>query len=1513
MVTRGGAARRSICTASRPDKRLLGCRAQLDIGDAGWSSPVARQAHNLKVVGSNPTPATTDKNPATAGFFCAFRNRLANSRNTVRTITAQRGESVTMAPIPRAAQGHGVQARGRIVAREITNKSIDGITQLVLLVPIKPGVIDAYENITYESRLRFVAEALHRIRVNGREHELVTPFADVAERILTVFDFSIGVLDKNFNELKPADGQNGAGILEGNPQRYMLLVANFDGPFEPYMRLIWRPLGVFLDLLLCNCVGYPLSSETGFPEYIDWVRHNQVEPSIFYATSSNTLRDQIYLADLEKLQRELEPSPESDAKLAALTVRDPEKKALATWRTKDPRVLADSVRLSFEALNVLYSLAAYYPPDKPEGRILLRASNDLLSGLHLRVGEIVAGPPSQAQTMLSAFGVTGGLGPYTEHWRWLRSTASAPLPAPPVETVPDAGQVQRGLLTGYDQAEFQTTHGMTLLYSITCPVEAGPTLRDLPIGWSNDAPDRADLGGDAIRFYCNVAFTAPGLRAMRLDPVELAKFPKEFRDGLFVRAPLIGDQRENHPRRWQFPYRFDPDTARDDMLRPTIHSEEIDVVVQLRIERKHPGSADLSEFIDFETEALKLQAELSADKERALLKTFDTMARNSFQELLHPIDMIANSAEEASTTESINALTIILKKFDFATWFALAQIRGTLGQSEDSGMDSAPGMRLLAIESTFRPLGRYDAPLPEVQLSNRDHFGFIDGISQPEPALIGQLPSPGAYENRVPYGDILCGYPNGRGDSSTDQNWNQSDPLLKDGSFMVLRKIAMYPDRLDELRATNPELPNAMVGRTADGQPLLPGHTSGCNDFTYEHDPEQAHCPFSAHIRLANPRDTFQGRPAPRIVRRGMSYGTRYVPGNEESKKQPRGILFMAHAASLAEQYEVIQRWLNGGNSTGVSSAANDPLTGARQDAGPYTFRYRTAAGVQRAVIAKPVTELRWGLYAFTPSRSSLSLICLPKRPLSFADETAQGQAVIDRILALPDQQQRREWKRLLEDFFVKDLSDLGETPPVWRAIRSKKNKGVLRIKCGLPYGDGKVTHEITLAEDIKPVVLVADAALIKQVLTNSAVFSSSERLKRTHGSIGDHYVAMDPDPKDTDTTPVSTYAKESIKTNQVLFSVSNDQQDPVFTAAYQIAKARLDRAKEFSTALGNSVFFKIDLRRDFLVPVVGALCKALFDIPDATILDPSKGHIDLGPWGWQPVDTSGGTVAAPNTRKPRCPADFMAPSRFCFYPRPSPAIQNYGVTHGQGLKAASRKLIDDLRLLEKQTPGQGFKGLISAALAKAIPTDNDLLARNIVGSMTGAIPPLDGNLRGIFFDWINGNTLWQHQTEYLKAKAAFDKDPNPNKSHREYTEGTIKTAVQKAMCKRPAPDLLYRTATQNTKIGGVEVKDGETVILALISPMLASLDNDAPEIEHVFGGFRKDAWQKPGEPAHACPAYHMVMAIIYGVVAALFDSGRIVIQPASMILQVRDWGGPPPDHLKDTAPSEETVFTPFA
>ncbi len=52
------------------------------VGDAGWSSPVARQAHNLKVVGSNPAPATHG-----AHFISKNNNGLAAMATPSRSLT----------------------------------------------------------------------------------------------------------------------------------------------------------------------------------------------------------------------------------------------------------------------------------------------------------------------------------------------------------------------------------------------------------------------------------------------------------------------------------------------------------------------------------------------------------------------------------------------------------------------------------------------------------------------------------------------------------------------------------------------------------------------------------------------------------------------------------------------------------------------------------------------------------------------------------------------------------------------------------------------------------------------------------------------------------------------------------------------------------------------------------------------------------------------------------------------------------------------------------------------------------------------------------------------------------------------------------------------------------------------------------------------------------------------------------------------------------------------------------
>ena len=57
----------SLANTFRPAPRRA---APDDTFDAGWSSPVARQAHNLKVTGSNPVPAPKISRPRSRGAVC---------------------------------------------------------------------------------------------------------------------------------------------------------------------------------------------------------------------------------------------------------------------------------------------------------------------------------------------------------------------------------------------------------------------------------------------------------------------------------------------------------------------------------------------------------------------------------------------------------------------------------------------------------------------------------------------------------------------------------------------------------------------------------------------------------------------------------------------------------------------------------------------------------------------------------------------------------------------------------------------------------------------------------------------------------------------------------------------------------------------------------------------------------------------------------------------------------------------------------------------------------------------------------------------------------------------------------------------------------------------------------------------------------------------------------------------------------------------------------------------------
>jgi hypothetical protein len=75
------------------DLPLLRCqiRPSLHHFVAGWSSPVARQAHNLKVVGSNPAPApkVSCPRPRSRGAFLRLEGAILKSLH-LRDMTSAR-------------------------------------------------------------------------------------------------------------------------------------------------------------------------------------------------------------------------------------------------------------------------------------------------------------------------------------------------------------------------------------------------------------------------------------------------------------------------------------------------------------------------------------------------------------------------------------------------------------------------------------------------------------------------------------------------------------------------------------------------------------------------------------------------------------------------------------------------------------------------------------------------------------------------------------------------------------------------------------------------------------------------------------------------------------------------------------------------------------------------------------------------------------------------------------------------------------------------------------------------------------------------------------------------------------------------------------------------------------------------------------------------------------------------------------------------------------------------------
>ena len=207
----------------------------------------------------------------------------------------------------------------------------------------------------------------------------------------------------------------------------------------------------------------------------------------------------------------------------------------------------------------------------------------------------------------------------------------------------------------------------------------------------------------------------------------------------------------------------------------------------------------------------------------------------------------------------------------------------------------------------------------------KEHFGFRDGISQPELRGLKRGPASrnGAGQNTTAPGEFILGYPDEYGfypptpltrrDRDPDGSLPESPYRSRfpgyvdfgyNGSYLVYRKLGQdvagfwgflreQAERLSGWLDPGAMLWLAakMVGRWPNGVPLVEApnlvdmtrHSGPLNGFQYaKADPDGARCPFASHVRRANPRDSIRPGSAEqslrmsarhRILRRGSSFG----------------------------------------------------------------------------------------------------------------------------------------------------------------------------------------------------------------------------------------------------------------------------------------------------------------------------------------------------------------------------------------------------------------------------------------------------------------------------------------------------------------------------------------------------------------------------------------------------------------------------------------------------------------
>lgn len=1148
---------------------------------------------------------------------------------------------------------------------------------------------------------------------------------------------------------------------------YVLLTATFDGSWEAYVRVIWQKAARLLDLIFCNTEGYVLGHENTYENWGIWLKSKQTEAYFLYATPDLTVDDTRFLRMEERIYRRASGAG-ADQIVTRIRIPSPEEIA----------------RSSIFQGGVDPTNAGFSKPLPPEaaGRPAFRHGILALAGLyhladfyppgthdgvvlHRAAHELLPEFVTMINAPAYAEGVKRASRRYEEALHWLMTPPDvAPVRQKlPLALPPELPLQDPGNVQGGILAAYPASdHGCLLLLQFANPAALAAFLNVLRVTSEADALSPGQI-------VTNIAFTVEGLRHAGLTDAEVRTLPEEFLQGMERRAGLLGDVRWNHPQRWRLPASNwarginAPDLSEDDPA-PRISMGSVHAVLQLRL--------------------LTKDAQTTADARKPLM---------------------------------------------------------------------AEMSRLVAVDTGVRPLSiQWMQRQRDGSSENmKDHFGFADGNSNP---VLYESQAGKSYSNQVHLGEILCGYPNLADETAplSDAN-NRAHTMLRDGSFMALRKLRQDVEQLEDVLSRATRQATETIGRGAPaltretlmakmmgrwptghaqaGQPLAATPPPGpqYNDFNYDGDAQAELCPFHAHIRRANPRPPITkadaGARPPRIVRRGMSYGPPVDPQADKSAPSPeRGLVFMAYNASLGEQFEVVQSWLVGGNSSGSSSGDSDPFLGLAEPGRLRHFRFEHGGQTVRVALdgsdrlhdePRPFVRLEWGAYFFAPSKKALADLqqwaASQGRKPAVTWSAVEGEKEIARLRLIESRQGEAAamdaWKTALED---PDSASHFVNASIWAAIR-ERHGGALRT----PFG-----------------VLVADRDLVYQVLADSDTkLTITGYLPRMTRSFGILYLGRDA------RQPDQVYEQESAVCNAAIMALNQ-------CATFELARAvtqkvlgfMVKQTIDFAADDGEASWeLTVDVH-ELVDPLLGAFCEEWFGLSE------DGGHFRRAGYRW---DWKQG-------EPPGYPGHFLSPSRYIFQPHPNKKVEEVGAAHGD----AARRAMESF--LKQFGP---TKGPVTSAVYNSPRGTGDIpfVARTIAGAMMGFIPTVDGNLRRILNEWLREGTLWALRARYAGTVAENYTD----------ARNRLRDDFIPAMQLRAVPELIWRTAIVSHTIGDVEIRPGDIIVAGAVSATQQNLAEGRQDYYPAFGGNRR----VEGHPTHSCPGADPAVAVMLGFFSALVET----------------------------------------